>query len=207
MARHADIVLPSTMTLERNDIGGSMHDPCLVAMHQAVAPYEQSRNDYETFAAVAAALGVGEQFTEGRTEMEWIAHLYDDWRAGVAQFDVHLPSFEKFWRDGFFELPQTEPSSVLFSAFRADPERAPLNTPSGRIEIFSATVDGFHYDDCAGHPKWYEPAEWLGSPAAEVPARPDCQQPADPAAQPIGYGRVQPVVQSPGTRARPRASR
>ena len=121
MARHADIVLPSTMTLERNDFGGSMHDPCLVAMHQAVAPYEQSRNDYATFAAVAAALGVGEQFTEGRTEMAWIAHLYDDWRAGVAQFDVHLPSFEKFWRDGFFELPQTEPSSVLFSAFRRRP--------------------------------------------------------------------------------------
>ncbi len=166
MARHADIVLPSTMTLERNDIGGSLHDPCLVAMHQAVAPYAQSRNDYDTFTAAAAALGVGEQFTEGRSEMAWIAHLYDGWREGVAQFGVHLPVFEEFWRAGFFELPQTEDSRILFGAFRDDPERAPLNTPSGRIEIFSSTIDGFHYDDCAGHPTWYEPAEWLGSPAA-----------------------------------------
>jgi biotin/methionine sulfoxide reductase len=32
-ARHADIVLPATVTLEREDIGGSAGDPLLVAMH------------------------------------------------------------------------------------------------------------------------------------------------------------------------------
>ncbi len=35
-ARHADIVLPATITLEREDIGGSAGDPLLVAMHRAV---------------------------------------------------------------------------------------------------------------------------------------------------------------------------
>src|SRR6266567_2793819 len=39
MARHADVVLPATMTLERNDIGGSPNDSCLVAMRQAVEPW------------------------------------------------------------------------------------------------------------------------------------------------------------------------
>jgi biotin/methionine sulfoxide reductase len=38
-----------------------------------------------------------------------------------------------------------------------------LNTPSGRIEIFSSTIESFGYDDCPGHPTWLEPYEWLGS--------------------------------------------
>jgi len=166
MARHADIVLPSTMTLERNDFGGSAHDPCLVAMPQAVQPYAQSRNDYDIFADLASALGVGEPFTEGRDEMAWLRHLYEDWRGAIAEQGVSLPTFEEFWRAGYLEMPRTGGEFVLFDAFRADPERAPLRTPSGRIEIFSATVDGFGYDDCPGHPVWREPAEWLGSARA-----------------------------------------
>jgi biotin/methionine sulfoxide reductase len=42
-----------------------------------------------------------------------------------------------------------------------------LATPSGRIEIFSQKIDAFGYADCAGHPTWYEPDEWLGGPRAE----------------------------------------
>lgn len=167
MARAADVVLPSTMTLERNDIGGSLHDPCLVAMHQAVPPYAQARNDYDTYAALASALGVAEQFTEGRSERHWLRYLYEQWREGLVALDVALPPFEEFWRAGFLELPRTGGDEVLFEEFRAAPERAPLDTPSGRIEVFSQTIDGFGYDDCAGHPTWYEPAEWLGSPKAE----------------------------------------
>src|SRR5207245_2391293 len=57
MARHADVVLPATVTLERNDIGGSPHDPALIAMHRAVEPYAAAPNDYDTFGALAAAPG------------------------------------------------------------------------------------------------------------------------------------------------------
>jgi biotin/methionine sulfoxide reductase len=41
-----------------------------------------------------------------------------------------------------------------------------LVTPSGKIEIFSETIDGFGYADCPGHPAWLEPAEWLGGDVA-----------------------------------------
>ncbi len=50
--------------------------------------------------------------------------------------------------------------------FREDPLTNALGTPSGRIEIYSTTIEGFHYDDCPPHPTWIEPAEWLGAPAA-----------------------------------------
>ena len=37
-ARHADIVLPATTTLERNDVGGSSRDSFVLAMHRAIDP-------------------------------------------------------------------------------------------------------------------------------------------------------------------------
>src|SRR5262249_58646276 len=42
-ARHADFVLPCTMTLEREDIGGGSNDPLLVPMHALAAPYGEAR--------------------------------------------------------------------------------------------------------------------------------------------------------------------
>ena len=166
MARHADIVLPASMTLERNDIGGSPNDTCLIAMRQAVAPWGEARSDFAIFADLAAALGVGERFGEGRDEMAWLRHLYDGWRSRVADDGGSAPPFDEFWEAGFLDVPGVDEDLVLFKQFRADPERMPLGTPSGKIEIFSATIDGFRYADCPGHPTWLEPAEWLGAPLA-----------------------------------------
>ena len=45
----------------------------------------------------------------------------------------------------------------MLKDFRADPFKNPLNTKSGKIEIFSQTVSDFGYDDCPGHPVWIEP--------------------------------------------------
>ncbi len=56
---------------------------------------------------------------------------------------------------------------VMLAAFRADPDKHPLKTPSGRIEIFSEKIASFGYDDCPGHATWLEPIEWLGSKTAE----------------------------------------
>lgn len=168
MARHADVVLPATMTLERNDIGASPNDPCLVAMRQAIEPYGEARNDFTIFADLAAALGVRASFTEGRDEMAWLRHLYDDWRARVASAGgPALPSFDAFWAAGVLEVPHADQDVIVLERFRDDPEGTPLSTPSGRIEIFSSTIDKFGYDDCPGHPAWLEPAEWLGSPLAQ----------------------------------------
>ena len=56
-ARHADIVLPATITLEREDIGASSGDPLMVAMHRAVEPYREARDDHAIFAGLAERLG------------------------------------------------------------------------------------------------------------------------------------------------------
>ena len=163
LARHADIVLPATTSLERNDIGRANNDPHLVAMPQIVPPPGEAWNDYDMFRELSSRLGFEEQFTEGRSEMDWLRHLYEGFRRQFDRDRVELPDFETFWHLNILELPLDDDDRVLLDDFRQDPQECPLPTPSGRIEIFSETIDEFGYDDCPGHPVWLEPAEWLGS--------------------------------------------
>ncbi|MCC6890429.1 MAG: molybdopterin guanine dinucleotide-containing S/N-oxide reductase [Hyphomicrobiales bacterium] len=164
-ARHADIVLPATTTLERNDIAASA-DRYMFAMHQAIAPVAGARNDFDIFADLAQHFGMRDAFTEGRSEMEWLRHLYEVVRQQAARHGIERPDFETFWELGYVADPVPREFDYL-AGFRADPDGNRLRTPSGRIEIFSERIASFGYDDCPGHPVWIAPAEWLGAPKAD----------------------------------------
>jgi len=164
-ARYADIVLPATTALERNDIGGSSQDEVVVAMRRAIPPVGESRNDYDIFSGLAERLGVSEVFTDGRGEMDWLRYLY----GSLLEKNPGIPEFDAFWEQGLLDFRAEPPDSayrILLSDFRTDPEGHALPTPSGRIELFSETIAGFGYDDCPPHPTWMEPAEWLGGTLA-----------------------------------------
>ena len=163
-ARHADIVLPATTSLERNDIGGSPRDRFVIAMHQAIDPVGEARNDFDILRDLARRLGCEDAFAEGRDETAWLRHLYDAFRER-AQSNL-TPEFDTFWEKGWVEIPLRAEEYVLFAEFRADPDKSKLRTPSGRIELYSDEIVGFAYDDCPPHPAWLEPAEWLGGGAA-----------------------------------------
>ena len=158
-ARHADIVLPCTMTLERNDIAASSADPLLVAMHQVAEPFGNSRDDYTIFTALAERLGRAEAFTEGRDAAGWLRHMYERTQAALVARGQGAPDFETFWQRGELELPMEPDDGGLLTAFRADPIAHPLPTPSGRIEIASEEIAGFGYPDCPGHPMWLAPVD------------------------------------------------
>jgi biotin/methionine sulfoxide reductase len=162
-ARHADIVLPTTTTLERNDIGAAHRDRYVVAMQQAIAPVGQARSDFAIFRELAVRLGCDKACTEGRDEAEWLRHLYDRWRGKLRTNLASVPDFDGFWKEGFLEIPRRAEEYVMLSDFRADPDAHRLATPSGRIELYSERIDGFGYDDCPPHPTWLEPHEWLGA--------------------------------------------
>jgi biotin/methionine sulfoxide reductase len=163
-ARHADIVLPATTSLERNDIGGSPRDRFVIAMHQAIDPMGAARNDFDIFRDLARRLGCEEEFAEGRDEEAWLRHIYDAFRER-AQSNL-VPDFDAFWQKGSVEIPPRAAEYVLFADFRSDPDEHPLRTSSGRIELYSDEIAGFGYDDCPPHPSWIEPCEWLGGEAA-----------------------------------------
>jgi biotin/methionine sulfoxide reductase len=168
-ARLADIVLPATISLERDDIGYAPRERHMIAMKQAVAPVGEARDDYAIFEGIAERLGadVRASFTEGRSVSAWLRHMYDDGRAKAAAAGVGLPTFDDFWRAGLAVTDRRNEPIVMLADFRADPERHPLKTPSGRLELASARIAGFALPDCGAHPAWREPAEWLGGATAE----------------------------------------
>lgn len=163
-ARRADIVFPVSLPLERNDIGGASVDDHLFAMHRAVEPLAEARSDHEVFAGLAERLGVGVEFTGGRSEPEWIRFMYEQFR----ERDPSAPPFDEFWQHGHHRRPPTpETELVLLAEYRHDPDAHPLPTPSGRIELWSAEIDRAAPAGCKAHPAWFEPAEWLGGAAVD----------------------------------------
>ncbi|MFP5406387.1 MAG: molybdopterin dinucleotide binding domain-containing protein, partial [Gammaproteobacteria bacterium] len=165
-AKMADIVLPATTALEREDIGFSTRDPLLIAMKPVSTPPGEARDDYDIFAQLARRLDAGETFTEGLDTRQWLVRLYEEAMPRAADAGIELPAFEAFWEAGAVRLPPPDRPVVMLEAFRRDPQAAPLGTPSGRIELFSERIDGFGLPDCPGHATWFEPVEWLGADEA-----------------------------------------
>jgi len=161
LARYADVVLPATTTLERNDVGGSTTDDFIFWMAQAIEPVGEARNDYDIFTDLALRLGAADRFSEGRTGDEWIEHLYERFRA----YHSDYPALAELRNAGHFQIPDewNPPATSRLAAFADDPTACPLSTPSGLIELHSQTIQDFGYVECPPHPSWMEPAEWLGN--------------------------------------------
>ncbi|WP_306368262.1 molybdopterin-dependent oxidoreductase [Nocardiopsis sp. CC223A] len=167
-ARHADIVIPSTTVLERDDLTASRGDLSLRAMPRAVPPHGEARDEYDTYADLAERLGVREAFTEGRTSADWMREIYRRWRSLVTRRGLQAPEFDAFWAAGRVEMPGRVEDEALLGDFRADPEKNALRTPSGRIELYSETIASFGYEDCPGHPVWL-PGPVLSDRGGEFP--------------------------------------
>lgn len=162
-AKRADIALPVTTAMEREDIGYATLEGFLVAMDQIAQPHAEALSDYAIFSGIASRMGVLEEFTENRSEGEWLLHMYEDMRERWDKQGVSCPDYESFRKAGFVDLSSEASSRIMLEAFRQSPESSPINTPSGKIEIFSETIASFNLPDCYGHPAWFEPCEWLGA--------------------------------------------
>ena len=176
-ARRADIVLPCTTPLEREDLAIVPKDPALIYMSRVLDRFAESRDDFDIFSDLASRLGVEQQFTEGLSAAEWIRRLWDDCRCTADNLGFELPNFDDFRRAGRFDLPHTYEDRVLMDEFVKNPLSSPLATESGRITLFNRSMADLGLDDCPGHPAWLEPAEWLGDADADefhlISAMPD----------------------------------
>ena len=159
--RWADIVMPASSTLERNDIsvGGTYSNDRVYAMKQVIEPEGESLSDYEIFEGLADKLGLWAQFTDGEDLMYHIEQAYSRCAASA-----HT-TFEEFWEKGYArqEAPQEARAWVRHGDFYTDPVATPLHTASGKIEMYCETIANMGIDDCPGLPMWMEKHEYLGN--------------------------------------------
>ncbi|EMA8636887.1 molybdopterin-dependent oxidoreductase [Cronobacter malonaticus] len=138
-ARYADILLPDCTASEQMDFAldascGNM--AYVIFADQAIAPRFECRTIYDITSALAARMGVGDTFTEGRTQEGWLRHLYAQSQRAIPE----LPDFDTFRKQGIFKLRDPQGHHVAYQAFRENPAANPLATPSGKIEIYSSAL-------------------------------------------------------------------
>ena len=126
----SDVVFPVTTFLERDDIVFPSGNYLLYS-RQALQPPPNVKDDYEIFCLLSSALGFGERFSEGRSAAQWIERF-------LAESEVaDIPEFR---RSGIY-MGEDQQRIGLAEFFR-DPNKHPLSTPSGRIELASSAYAG-----------------------------------------------------------------
>lgn len=171
MAKMADVVFPSTCTMERDDItsGSTYSRNVIYAMKKIVEPTYEHRDDFAIFAELARRIGGEEkyhQYTGGLSYEEWIKKFYASSDGPI------FKEFDEFWKDGFveFDISSSAKEYVRHADFRENPEANKLATQSGKIQFFVDKFAEANLPDMKGHVTWFEPSEYLGSKeASEYP--------------------------------------
>lgn len=133
-ARYADIVLPDLFRMEQESAmdGDAWGRRIAVSTGELGARFER-REAWEICVELAKRWKIEDAFTEGRTESEWIRCLYEDNR----ERSTGLPTFDQLLEEGLtWRADRVEPF-VAMADWRCDPDAHPLDTPSGKIELFS----------------------------------------------------------------------
>lgn len=150
---YADIILPINTKFEESDIAvdsSNGYTNLMMLEPQCVAPRGESKSDYQAVAEVAKKMGVYEEFIGGKTEDEWIREGFE--QSGCQE----VISWEEFKEKGYYAAPTAEDWESAphgFYPFYEDPEKNPLDTPSGKLEFYSTTLE-YHFPNDKSRPPY-----------------------------------------------------
>ena len=157
-AKFADILLPSNTFMERWDIGTtwapSQH---AILSQKCIENMYESKSDYEWLTMLAKKLGIEKEFTEGKSELDWVKWSIEESRKN----DPRFPTFDEFKKQGFYQVSLENNTVIAFEKQIKDPENNKFETPSGKIEIFSKDLwDMNNPEEIPAIPKYV--ASWEG---------------------------------------------
>lgn len=151
-ARFADLVLPVTTSMEGDDIGQPWSgSPYFTFLNKAIDPLPETKSDLQIFSELAQRLGI--KGYNDKSDEEWLKSF--------VKATADLPDYESFKQKGFYQIEMKEP----WVAFRAQVENhLPFQTPSGKIEIYSAKIAEMNDPLLPPIPKYIEPWEGKKDP-------------------------------------------
>ncbi len=129
-ARFADVLLPATTSLEREDVFNpwGMLGRYAVYSHKVIEPMYECKNDLEILTLLAKKLGI-EGYND-KSDHEWLSLL-------VA--DSEMEEVEEFKRSGAYRINLIQPNVALQKNIQ-NPGKNPFRTPTGKIEIYSSRL-------------------------------------------------------------------
>ncbi len=153
-ARLADIVLPTTTFLERNDFAVGVGLPFYGDVRKAIEPPGECKSQLEIAALLASCLGLPgfEGWTEEERLREMVRHS-------------EIPDYDRFRQTGIHRIKLGEPHVALRKQIES-PEVNPFPTPSGKIEIYSTQWAGLNRPDLPALPNYIETWESRNDPLA-----------------------------------------
>jgi anaerobic selenocysteine-containing dehydrogenase len=169
--RMADVILPACTNFERDDLGEwagvngyTVHasNGCnyryVIREKKCIEPLWESKSDYQIFTLIAERLGLKEEFTDGKTEVDWCKAFYNasdlSKVVGWEEFDskgYHIinipddykptPSLRWFYEGRSCDTPD------LGNPKRIGDKCKELGTFSGKIEFESQSLKQYFPDD------------------------------------------------------------
>jgi len=154
-ARFADIILPMSYFMERNDVTSGGGTPFYGYMNKVVEPYCEARSHLEIAGALAERLGYPD-FND-KTEDELLREIV----AGSSD----VPDYDTLKEKGIHRIELAEPV-VAFQKQIEDLQNNPFPTPSGKIEIYSQEIAAMANPLIPPVPKYIETWESRNDPLA-----------------------------------------
>lgn len=163
-AKFADVLLPGVSMFEGQNITQPWQYGDFVGFNnQVIEPLHEGRFEYDWLSEVAEKIGLGPQFTEGRTLGQWLEWCYEDLR----RKEPELPDYETFKKAGIYRYQNT-PVRIAFADQRRDIDHHPFPTPSGKVELFSPEIWHTQFRDfMPAIPRYVDPPEGPNDPLRE----------------------------------------
>jgi len=160
----ADIILPVQTKFEMEDICEDFNGGIFESVFhedQAIEAIGESKHDFDCVAEVAKKLGdeYYQAYTDDELPLDRLIELF--WLSSNVS---HLDKDDEFHKKGIFIIPPMEGIDKLPAGLREfyeDPMKAPLTTPTGKLEFTSTKIQEHFPDDeeRPPYPKWVEKSD------------------------------------------------